>query len=241
MKKLIVGNWKMNGSAAAAQSLVEGIGKGMDKAGKADLVICPPFPYIAAAAAKLKEFPGLGLGAQDCSERDDGAFTGDVSAAMLRDLGCAYVILGHSERRQHHRETDELVARKAAKAQEHGLIPIICVGETENERAEGLEREIVARQLEKSLPPGASSGSAVIAYEPVWAIGTGKTATPDDVKAMHGFIRERVGGMRILYGGSMKPGNAAALLATPNVDGGLIGGASLRAEEFLEIGGQSGI
>ena len=206
-----------------------------------DYLVCPPFIYLAEIADTLKG-SGIALGGQDCSPHDDGAFTGDISAEMLKSLGCTYVILGHSERRQHHGESDELVARKAAKAHEHGLITIICVGETEFERSAGQEQDVVARQLKGSLPQSATYKNTVIAYEPVWAIGTGKTATPQDAKAMHGFIRQKLQNevdgadlFRILYGGSMKPDNAADLLATANVDGGLIGVASLKADQFIAI------
>lgn len=236
MKKLIAGNWKMNGTLDSARALIAGIEAGLtpDVMNTCDFVICPPFPHLMTAAQRG---PGLALGAQDCSAHENGAYTGDVSAAMLKDLGCTYVILGHSERRQYFHETDEGVAIKAAKAHAAGLITIICVGETEEQREQGAQEQIVADQLKGSLPIGYDETNTVIAYEPVWAIGTGKTATAQDIAAMHAFIRKQVGSdkMRILYGGSMKPGNAAEILATPNVDGGLIGGASLKADDFLAI------
>jgi triosephosphate isomerase (TIM) len=236
MKKLIAGNWKMNGSLSETAKLVEGIAAGIlgnaGLSGKCDLLICPPFVHIAAAKSALGGT--LMLGAQDCSASADGAFTGDVSAAMLKDAGCRYVILGHSERRENYGEVSELVARKAAKAHEHGLITIICVGEKESDRDQGNEQKVVERQLKASIPASATAQNTVIAYEPVWAIGTGKTATPADVKTMHGFIRDKLK-ERLADSDSMKPENAKDLLATPNVDGGLIGGASLVAAQFLAI------
>ena len=246
MKKLIAGNWKMNGTGASAQSLVGDIlaevGKNPGIQNKCDFVVCPPMIHVPMMGWRLKDQEIVALGAQDCSDHDDGAYTGDVSAAMLKDIGCSYVILGHSERRLYHGESDLLIASKAAKAHQHGLITIICVGETGAEREQGQEKDVVARQIFNAIPPTATPLSAVIAYEPVWAIGTGKTATPEDVKIMHGFIRDKLKAMRpgyenmrILYGGSMKPDNAKALLATPNVDGGLIGGASLKADQFMAI------
>lgn len=247
MKKLIAGNWKMNGSWAETRNLTENILKGIEAepglADKCDFVIFPPYLYIGVAKEMLTEADSpLVYGAQDCSFQANGAYTGDVSAAMLRDFGCEYVILGHSERRQYHGETDEVVKKKAAIAHAEGLKTIICIGETEAQRSVGQEKKVVETQLSGSLPESATILNTVIAYEPVWAIGTGKTATPADVKDMHGFIREKLQerieiakNMRILYGGSMKPGNAAELLVTPNVDGGLIGGASLDAGQFLAI------
>ncbi|MEM6780983.1 MAG: triose-phosphate isomerase [Pseudomonadota bacterium] len=237
MKKLIAGNWKMNGTIEAAIELAESIENGLEKKPelqeKCDVLVCPPLLHLLPVSGSIEK---IALGAQDCSQNDNGAFTGDVSTAMLKDIGAGYVILGHSERRQYHNETDELVAQKATKANEAGLITIICVGETESEREAGKEQDIVGAQLAASMPEGCTPENTVIAYEPVWAIGTGKTATAEDVAVMHAFIREKVGeGIRILYGGSMKPANAAELLATPNVDGGLIGGASLKAEDFLGI------
>jgi triosephosphate isomerase len=236
MKKLIAGNWKMNGSPDSAAALVTNIEAGVtpDILATCDMLVCPPFVHIPIAVLAVN---ALAIGAQDCSQYDDGAYTGDISAAMLKDTGCSYVILGHSERRQYFGETDASVRAKAKKANAQGLITIICVGETEAEREQGIQEQIVADQLKGSLPAGYDETNTVIAYEPVWAIGTGKTATADDIAAMHAFIRAQLGNdkIRILYGGSMKPGNAAEILATPNVDGGLIGGASLKAEDFLNI------
>ncbi len=236
MKKLIAGNWKMNLDRAGALKLAADLEAGMPHT--VESVVCPPFPYIEIVGHALKN-GNVALGAQNCSGYDDGAHTGDVSVKMLKDIGCGYVILGHSERRQHHEETDAIVAHKAVKVHENGLIAIICVGETENQREQGQEMIVVEKQLKKSIPSSATAENTVIAYEPVWAIGTGKTATPDDAKTMHAFIREKLPPAlkkaRILYGGSMKPDNAAALLTTPNVDGGLIGGASLKAADFIAI------
>ncbi|MGQ0526763.1 MAG: triose-phosphate isomerase [Alphaproteobacteria bacterium] len=238
MQKLIVGNWKMNGTAGQAATLGQAISKEAARFDKCQLVICPPFVHLGAVSG-LKN---IKIGAQDCSPFPSGAYTGDVSASMLVEGGCSYVILGHSERRQHYHETNEFIAGKAVQAHKSGLITIICVGETENEREAGRETEVVARQLERSIPTSASQHNLVIAYEPVWAIGTGKTATPEDVKIMHEFIRrkllERLAGaenMQILYGGSMKPQNAQDLLAVPHVHGGLVGGASLDPAQFLAI------
>lgn len=236
-RKLIAGNWKMNGLLESGQALAGDLAARMQKAGKTsfDLLICPPFTLLGSAPGWLGK-SGVHLGAQDCHFSESGAFTGDVSPVMLKDQGCAYVILGHSERRVGHKESSELVAKKAAAAHKVGLITIICVGELEAEREQGREKDVVADQLAKSIPQGATAENTVIAYEPVWAIGTGKTATPADVTDMHGFIRGKVGNkMRILYGGSMKPDNAAALLAIADVDGGLIGGASLKADDFWAI------
>lgn len=228
----------MNGDLASALALTRDLVAGVtpDILTRAELLICPPFVHLARVRANLGPEPhAIMLGAQDCSDKPNGAFTGDVSAAMLADCGCAAVILGHSERRQYHGETDVLINAKAAAAHGAGLLAIICVGETEAQRQAGEHEKTVGQQLENSIPAGATSANTVIAYEPVWAIGTGKTATPDDIASMHAFVRGRVGDMRILYGGSMKPDNAAAILSTANVDGGLIGGASLKAADFLAI------
>ncbi len=237
MKKLIAGNWKMNGTldgaAALARAVCDG---GADMAADVDILLCPPFVHLPAVVDAVRGCGAVMVGAQDCSAHGSGAYTGEVSAAMLAETGCGAVILGHSERRQYHAETSALVAAKAAQAHACGLLAVICVGETETERERGEHESIVAAQLAGSLPPSATAGNTVIAYEPVWAIGTGKTATPDDVAAMHCFIRGQVGaGMRILYGGSVKADNAAALLHTPDVNGALVGGASLKAEDFLSI------
>lgn len=243
MKKLIAGNWKMNGDKAAAVALMKDVeGKIAANPGlltTCDFVVCPPFVHLAWVKDNLNK---SALGAQDCSEKASGAFTGDTAPSMLKDVGATYVILGHSERRQYHKEADALINAKAALANQNGLITIICVGELEAEREAGKEFDVVSQQLSGSLPEGANAQNTVIAYEPVWAIGTGKTATPDDIKAMHAFIRQKLEqrladgkNMRILYGGSVKPSNAAEIFGVDNVDGALIGGASLKADDFIGI------
>ncbi|WP_374309230.1 triose-phosphate isomerase [Dongia sp.] len=242
MRSLVAGNWKMNGSLAMAAGLVADIKARHQKAVlPVDLLLCPPFPYLAAVGSQLKG-AGIALGGQDCHTAGSGAHTGDVSAAMLVDLGCCYVILGHSERRTDHSESSVLVASKAKAAIGAGLVAIICVGETEAQRNAGDQNKIVEKQIVESVPADATAENAVIAYEPVWAIGTGKTPTVGDVEAMHrhirGLLKQRVSGgaaMRILYGGSVKPTNAAELMAVPEVNGALVGGASLKAEDFWGI------
>lgn len=239
MKNLIAGNWKMNGtldlSLELARDIVHGIQDNPQLLEKNDFLICPPYPYLVPVQTELSH--AVALGAQDCAAHDNGAHTGDVSADMLKDINCSYVILGHSERRHDHDEHDGYIAEKASFAHRAGLVTIICVGETEEQREQGIQEDVVGEQLRDSLPCCVTAQNTVIAYEPVWAIGTGKTATPDDIKAMHAFIREQLEdkNIRILYGGSMKPGNAAEILAIDNVNGGLIGGASLKAEDFLGI------
>jgi triosephosphate isomerase (TIM) len=238
MRQLIAGNWKMNGLRSDAITLAHALSAGAQGMG-CDLLVCPPFTVLEAVARAL-DGSTVAVGGQDCHTAQQGAHTGDVSAAMLCDAGATWVILGHSERRQNHGETDELVREKVLAAVEAGLIPIVCVGETEEQRASGQETEVVGWQLAGSLP---KPFSGVVAYEPVWAIGTGKTATDQDVATMHAFVREELlrqfgeagHGIRILYGGSMRPANARTLLAVPHVGGGLIGGASLKAEDFLAI------
>jgi triosephosphate isomerase (TIM) len=238
MPQLIAGNWKMHGLSADAVALAKGVVAGA--AGLAcELLVCPPFVHLPAVAQVLAGSP-VALGGQDCHQAKQGAHTGDISAPMLRDVGATWVVLGHSERRQNHGETSELVREKVLAAVAAGLTPIVCVGETAAQRASGQETEVVGWQLAGSLP---KPFTGVVAYEPVWAIGTGDTATEQDVAMMHAFIREELlrqfadagQGIRILYGGSMRPANAASLLAVPHVGGGLIGGASLKAEEFLAI------
>lgn len=240
MKKLIAGNWKMNGVSASLAEL-EAIGKGTyDLADRIDIVVCPPATLLHAAAS---ERGGVALGGQDCHAKESGAHTGDISAEMLRDAGASHVILGHSERRADHGESDDVVAAKVKAAWGSGLIAIICVGETETQREAGTTLDILAGQLAGSLPDGAKDGSTVLAYEPVWAIGTGRTPTNEEVAEVHAFLRERLverlgkngQGMRILYGGSVKPSNARELLAIPDVDGALVGGASLKASDFVAI------
>ncbi len=236
MEKLIVGNWKMNTTRAEAHALAKGLQEAANAA--VDMVICPPAVWLADIAAILKA--PLLLGAQDCHAADKGAFTGNIAASMLKELGCAYVIVGHSERRAAlHSEDNATVKAKAMAAIKHGLIPIICVGESAEEREAGSHEVVVGQQLVESLP---NNGHYVVAYEPVWAIGTGKTATIGDVEAMHLFIRDTLAKtvdqadkVAILYGGSVKAANAAEILSTDNVDGVLVGGASLQLEEFRTI------
>ena len=234
MKPLIAGNWKMNGLGAGLGEIGRlGTLMGGSAPGDREVLICPPATLIAALAAPARAV-GVAVGGQDCHPKPSGAHTGDISAEMLKDAGASYVIVGHSERRADHEESDGLVRAKAEAARRAGLIPIVCVGETEAERRAGRQEQIVGAQLAGSLPGG--EGGLVIAYEPVWAIGTGLTPTLGDIAAMHGFIRERAGeGVRILYGGSVKPSNAREILATENVNGALVGGASLKADEFYAI------
>jgi triosephosphate isomerase (TIM) len=238
MPQLIAGNWKMNGLTAEAAAIADPLRHGANGL-VCDLLVCPPFTQIAAVARILARSP-IAVGGQDCHVNDKGAHTGDISAAMLRDAGASWVILGHSERRQDHHETDSLIQAKTKAAIAAGLTPIVCVGETEAQRTAGDQNKIVGAQLAGSLPPGFAG---VVAYEPVWAIGTGKTATEADVAAMHLFIHDTLvkqcgpsgSAIRILYGGSVRPANAGSLLAVPHVGGALVGGASLKADEFLGI------
>jgi triosephosphate isomerase (TIM) len=233
----------MHGTRAENATLVAALIEGSD-AGERDVVVCPPFVYLYELARLLRDAP-LGLGAQDVCAEASGAFTGEVSASMLKDVGCAYAIVGHSERRQLYREDDALVARKFVAAQAAGLVPILCVGETLEERERDATREVIARQLDAvlGLAGEAALARAVVAYEPVWAIGTGKTASPEQAQDVHAFIRERIAArdariaaaLRVVYGGSVKAANAAELFAMPDVDGGLVGGASLKSDEFLRI------
>jgi triosephosphate isomerase len=240
MRQLIAGNWKMHMLRAPAAELAKGVRDGASGLA-CDLLVCPPFTAIETVARVLAGSE-VTVGGQDCHPKPQGAHTGEVSAAMLRDAGASWVILGHSERRQNHGETDELVREKVLAAVEAGLSPIVCVGETDEQRTSGQETEVVGWQLAGSLP---KPFAGVVAYEPVWAIGTGRTATEQDVATMHAFIREELvrqfgdagQGIRILYGGSMRPGNAGSLCGVPHVGGGLIGGASLKAEDFLAIAG----
>ena len=242
MKKLIAGNWKMNGLLADANTLINNIIEGYDDVSKTcDLLVCPPSLHIGYVKNLIGN-ENIFIGAQDCSAHDFGAHTGDNAASMIADIGCSYVILGHSERRSDHNETDSLIASKAKKAHEAGIITIICVGETETDRDLGREFDVVEAQLKGSLSDTVTIKNTVIAYEPVWAIGTGKTASIKDVGNMHKFIREYLeqnlaqgDTMRILYGGSVKPDNAAGLFAVENVNGALIGGASLKSDDFIAI------
>jgi triosephosphate isomerase len=243
-RPIVAGNWKMHGSRAENARLIEELLAGAPTQPKATCVVCPPFVYLQEAARLLRD-SALSLGAQDVSADAHGAFTGEVSAAMLKDVGCEYVIVGHSERRLLYRESDQLIARKFGAALAKGLIPILCVGEQLADREAGRMREVVSRQLDVVLELSGAGAleHAAVAYEPVWAIGTGRNASPEQAEEAHAFIRARVGARdariaaatRILYGGSVKAGNAAELFAMPDVDGGLIGGASLKADEFLTI------
>lgn len=244
-RPLVAGNWKMNGLRAGlgeVQAICAAVASG--GAGAAEIVLCPPATLLMAAA-KACEGSFVGLGGQDCHGKESGAFTGDISAEMLKDAGASYVILGHSERRTHHNEGNEVVRAKATAALRAGLVAIICLGETRTEREAAAALTVVGAQLAGSVPENASPDRIVIAYEPVWAIGTGLTPTPGDVAEMHQYIRGRASRfwpdqgerLRILYGGSVKPSNAAELLGIENVDGALVGGASLSASDFMAISG----
>jgi triosephosphate isomerase len=244
VRPLVAGNWKMNGSKAALSEL-EAIGAGYNAGLKAliDLMICPPYPYISLAVEKANA-SGVQIGGQDCHAKVSGAHTGDVAAEMLADLGAKAAIVGHSERRTDHKETNETVKSKAEAALRAGLVAIVCIGETQAEREAGKTLDIVRSQLKGSLPHGANASNLVIAYEPVWAIGTGLTPTAKDVEDVHAVIRTDLvallgagegGKTRILYGGSVKPSNAKELMGVANVDGALVGGASLKAVDFLGI------
>jgi len=242
-KPLIAGNWKMNGTLKALTELdaIAQAAGGLAGQGK-DLLICPPATMVSASAGLLRD--KVAVGGQDCHWETSGAHTGDIAAEMLADVGARYVIVGHSERRADHGEDDATVKAKAEAAWRAGLIAIVCIGETEDERVGGKTLDVLAGQLAGSLPDGVTAENTVVAYEPVWAIGTGRTPTNADVKEVHDFLREKLvvrfgeavaGAVRLLYGGSVKPGNAAELLAVDNVDGALIGGASLKAADFIAI------
>ena len=241
---LVAGNWKMNGSSASVSELLAGVKAGVGGVSKCEVAVCPPYVYVPQAQAELTG-SAVAWGGQNLSTEASGAFTGEISASMLLDFGCTYVIVGHSERRTLYGEDDALVAQKYAVARAAGLKPILCVGETLEEREKGVTEEVVVRQIDAVLDLEGVDALAdgVIAYEPVWAIGTGVTATPEQAQDVHAFIRGRIAGrsagvaegLRILYGGSMKPGNAAELMAKADIDGGLIGGASLVAGDFLGI------
>lgn len=243
IKALVAGNWKMNGLKASRKE-VAGLARRLAKGKRAacDVLICPPATLIALLKEEAKG-TRIGIGAQDCHARASGAHTGDISAEMLKDAGATFVIVGHSERRADHGETDAVVRAKAEAAHRAGLAAIICVGETEAQRDAGETLKVIRGQLAGSIPEGAAAKTTIIAYEPVWAIGTGRTPTAEDVEKVHGAIRaalvKRFGdegaAMRILYGGSVKPSNAAELMAVPNVNGALVGGASLKAEDFHGI------
>ncbi len=241
---LVAGNWKMNGTLDSVKTLVEGIKAGLNAVQNAEVAVCPPFVYLDTVGRMIEDTP-IALGGQNVAKEDPGAFTGETAAPMLTDMGCKYVIVGHSERRSLYGETDSLVAEKYARALKEGLVPILCVGELLEQREAGKTEDVVASQLDAVIEQVGIGGvgQGVIAYEPVWAIGTGKTATPEQAQEVHAFIRKRLAGhdsavadaMRILYGGSMKGSNAEGLLGMEDIDGGLIGGASLKADEFLAI------
>lgn len=243
-RKFVTGNWKMNGSLPSIRDLVQGILSGLDSVTDVDVAVCPPSIYIPEVAA-LAASTQLGIGSQNICDEDSGAFTGEVSGAMLAEFECKYAIVGHSERRSLYGESDELVAKRFAAAQRNEITPILCVGELLDEREAGITEQVVSRQLDAIINnSGISSFSrAVIAYEPVWAIGTGKTASPEQAQEVHAFIRGKLAALDsqvaehviIQYGGSVKGANAAELFSMPDIDGGLIGGASLQAEEFLTI------
>jgi triosephosphate isomerase (TIM) len=239
-KQLVVGNWKMHGSQPANAELLAAIVAARPFA--TDVAVCVPFPYLAQCALALAA-SDIRWGAQDCSAHEQGAYTGEVSAAMLRELGCRYTLVGHSERRQYHAESDQLVADKAKAALARGVTPIVCVGETLAQREAGQTEAVVKRQLSAVIHSLAHCvGEMVVAYEPVWAIGTGKTATPEQAQEVHALLRAqlaaatpRAAEMTLLYGGSVKPDNAAQLFAQADIDGGLVGGASLKAADFIAI------
>ena len=241
---LVAGNWKMNGSRASIAELLEGLKAGIGQVTTAEVAVCAPAIYLPDVQAELTATQ-IKWGGQDVSVHASGAYTGEIAGSMLNDFGCHYVIIGHSERRAYHAESDEAVAQKFAAARAVGLVPILCVGETLEEREQGVTEGVVGRQLDAVVAHCGidTVGEGVIAYEPVWAIGTGKTATPEQAQQVHAFIRARLAAasqavaekMRILYGGSMNPKNAAELVAQADIDGGLIGGASLKAPDFLAV------
>jgi len=241
-RTLVAGNWKLNGSRESSVSLASEVAKGLN--GEADVLVCPGFSHLADVSAAI-DGSALLLGAQNCSAHESGAYTGEVAAAMLPEFGCSHVIVGHSERRQLFGETSELIASKAIAVQKAGLTPILCVGETLDEREAGKVEAVIGGQLDALLDAGGIKAfdNCVVAYEPVWAIGTGKTASPEQAQDVHAVIRAKIGKLdtacsdklRILYGGSVKPDNAATLFSQPDIDGGLIGGAALKAADFLAI------
>ena len=244
-KYLVAGNWKMHGTRSSNAELIVGIRSGLAALTAIEALVCPPFPYLESVRAAIADAPLL-LGAQNLADQGkQGAYTGEVLGAMLKEVGCSHVIIGHSERRAYYGDTDAVVARKVQVALQQGLVAILCVGETLAEREAGQTEAVIARQLDAALEVNdiASLSTLVLAYEPVWAIGTGKTASPEQAQEVHQFIRARIAtrdaklaaSLRILYGGSVKPDNAAAIFAKPDVDGGLIGGAALKTADFLAI------
>lgn len=247
LRPLVAGNWKMNGLRGSIAELKPIIQGGRDLAGKVDLMVCPPAPLLLPFTAAAEGSP-VAIGAQDCHPEPSGAFTGNISAEMLADAGATAVIVGHSERRTLHAETDDLVRLKAMAAHRAGLAAIVCIGETRAQREARETIAVVRQQIDGSLPGEATAANLILAYEPVWAIGSGLTPTPADVAEVHGFLRERLAkrygaagaGIRILYGGSVKPSNACELMAVENVNGALVGGASLKAADFLAIAAACG-
>ncbi len=243
IRPLIAGNWKMNGLKAATAEFEAMLAGAAEVTGKADLLVCPPATLLAAFAEKARGPHAIAVGGQDCHTKPSGAHTGDISAEMLADAGAAAIIVGHSERRADHGESDVVVHQKVEAVWRAGLVAIVCVGETQHQRDAGQTIDILRGQLNLSLPQGSRADNLIVAYEPVWAIGTGLTPTAGDVEQIHAFIRELLierfngegGRMRILYGGSVKPSNAAELMAVANVNGALVGGASLKASDFLAI------
>lgn len=243
-QKLVAGNWKMNGSKASIRELLDGIKKGIGDVVDSEVAVCPPAIYLGEVESQLSGTP-IAWGAQNLSTEASGAFTGEIAASMINDFNCKYVLVGHSERRTLYGEDDAVVARKYAVARAAGLKPVLCIGETLDERESGVTEIVVARQIEAvvQLEGIAALADGVIAYEPVWAIGTGKTASPEQAQEVHAFIRSTLAAqdaavaekVQIIYGGSMNAANAAELLSQPDIDGGLIGGASLKAEDFLTI------
>jgi triosephosphate isomerase (TIM) len=241
---MVAGNWKMNGSSDSVKELVAGIKEGMGSVNKAEVVVCPPAVYIPRVSGAA-DGSNIKVGSQNICDQDSGAFTGEISGAMLKDIGCEYAIVGHSERRALYAESDELVAQRFAAARRNGIKPIFCIGETLDERESGVTNDVCARQIDAviALEGVEALADGVIAYEPVWAIGTGKTASPEQAQEVHAFIRGKIAalnadvadGLRLLYGGSMNAANAAELLGQPDIDGGLIGGASLKPADFLAI------
>jgi len=246
-RSLVAANWKMHGSRAMAMELVGAIAASRSR--DVDVLVLPPFPYLSMLAERYGA-EGLAIGAQNLSEHAQGAYTGEVSGAMLRDVGCTHVLVGHSERRQYHAESDAQVAIKFVAAQSAGLVPVLCVGETLAEREAGATEAVIGRQLDAVVEQAGidAFADAVVAYEPVWAIGTGRTASPEQAQAVHRFMRDKLrsldatiaDSLRLLYGGSVKPSNAGELFGQPDVDGGLVGGASLVAGDFLAICGAAG-
>ena len=242
--KLVAGNWKMNGSLQSIHALLDGIKQGMGSVTGTEVAVCPPAIYIPEVASMVRD-SGIELGSQNICDQDSGAYTGEIAGAMLKEFGCKYAIVGHSERRSLYGESDQQVAARFSAARRNGLIPILCVGELLEEREQGMTESVVGRQLDAVLAAEGIQGFAgvVVAYEPVWAIGTGKTASPDQAQEVHAFIRKKLAGLDgtiadsliIQYGGSVNAGNAEELFGMPDIDGGLIGGASLKAEDFLAV------